>query len=145
MKAYTKEQIEKFMSEICERISKGESLRSVLRDDDMPDAATFYKWIDENKDYFKQYARATEERAESIFEEILEIADTTVEGVVIETDDNGRTKEKKGDMLGHRRLQIDARKWMLSKMMPKKYGDSLKLDHEGTLEITVKPPKINAD
>ena len=135
---YTIEQIEKIFSEICLRIEKGESLRSVLKDKDMPSSQTFYVWIDNSIERSKQYARATSLRADAIFDEMIEIADTTIEGVVIETDDNGRTKEKKGDMLGHRRLQIDARKWALSKMNPKKYGDKLDIGGEGTLNINVK-------
>lgn len=136
MRAYTKEQIKKLMNEICERISKGESLRSVLRDENMPSQPTFFTWIDNDKEYFKQYARATESRAEAIFEEILDIA---------EHSEQDHTPFTGANVVNRDKLRIDARKWMLSKMMPKKYGDSLKLDHEGTLEITVKPPKINAD
>jgi hypothetical protein len=141
MKAYSKEQIEKLMSEICERIAKGESLRSVLRDENMPDRVTFYKWLNEDKEHFNQYAHATQLRADYIFDEMLEIADTTIDGVVIETDDNGRTKEKKGDMLGHRRLQIDARKWILAKMNPKKYGDKTEIDHSSS-DGSMSPTRI---
>lgn len=126
--AYSKKQIEDTFNTICKRIELGESLRSVLRDDNMPSSQTFYIWIDDDEKKSKQYARATSLRADNIFDELLEIADNPIEGTVIETDDNGRTKEKKGDMLGHRRLQIDARKWALAKMNPKKYGDKIQLD-----------------
>jgi hypothetical protein len=67
-------------------------------------------------------------RSDVLFEEIIEIADTTEEGTVVETDDHGRTKEKTGDMTQHRRLKIDARKWAVSKMSPKKYGDKLEIE-----------------
>ena len=138
---YSEKQKTEILSEIFERISKGESLRAVLRDSKPIPQKTFFEWIDNNELFSKQYARATEERAEKIFEEILEISDTPVEGVVIETDDYGKTKEKRGDMLGHRRLQVDSRKWMLSKMMPKKYGEKLDIDHttKGN-EIANQPP-----
>lgn len=142
---YSESQKTEIIAEICDRISKGESLRSVLRSENMPDAVTFYSWIDKNDLFIKQYARSTEMRADAIFEEILEIADNPVEGVIIETDDYGKTKEKKGDMLGHRRLQVDARKWYLAKMMPKKYGDAVKVEHAGEMAITVKPPQLNVD
>lgn len=131
---YSEKQKTEILSEIFERISNGESLRSVLRSDNMIALPTFFEWIDANEEFANQYARATELRAEKIFEEILEISDTPVEGVVIETDDYGKTKEKRGDMLGHRRLQVDSRKWMLSKMMPKKYGDKLDLEHSGAIK-----------
>lgn len=139
---YSKKQIEITFNNICERIEEGKSLRSILKDKDMPSSRTFYKWIDDDDIKVKHYARATSIRADLIFDEMFDIADTTIEGVVIEIDDNGRIKEKKGDMLGHRRLQIDTRKWALSKMNPKKYGDKLDLTSKDK-EITPLPPQIN--
>ena len=43
-------------------------------------------------------------------------------------------------MLGHRKLQIDTRKWMLSKMLPKIYGDKLELtgDKENPLQTVTR-------
>lgn len=117
---------------ICKEIEKGNSLRQVLRDNEnMPSTSTLYQWIDSDKEKTKQYARSCELRADIIFDEMIEIADTPIDGIVIETDDNGRTKERKGDMLGHRRLQVDTRKWILSKMNPKKYGDKTDITTNG--------------
>jgi hypothetical protein len=30
-----------------------------------------------------------------------------------------------GDMIRHRQLKVDALKWVVSKMLPKKYGDKI--------------------
>lgn len=118
---------EKLFDEIIDDISEnGTSLFSALKN--RMSSKTFYEFLDASETRIKKYARATELRAEMMAEEILEISDNTIEGVVIETDDNGRTKEKKGDMLGHRRLQVDTRKWLLSKLHPKKYGDKIEVD-----------------
>ena len=127
MASYTEQQRIELINTICERMANGRSLRSVLKDEGMPVENSFFSWIDNNDKRLKQYRRACEARADAIFEEILSISDSTIEGVVIETDDHGRTKEKKGDMLGHRRLQVDSRKWMIGKLQPKKYGDKLDL------------------
>ncbi|WBC28456.1 terminase small subunit [Rhodobacteraceae phage LS06-2018-MD05] len=138
--AYTKQQKETMFNKVIEYISNGMSLRKALEQDDVFSQNIWDKLIkDEEKNL--QYARACLQRADIIFDEMLEIADTPIEGVVIETDDNGRTKEKKGDMLGHRRLQIDSRKWILSKMNPKKYGDKIQTEHSGEIKTT--EPKIN--
>ncbi len=128
---YSKKDIENIFDSICEQIENGKSLRAILLNEDMPSSRTFYKWLEEKEDRVKQYARATQLRAEQLFDEMIEISDTPVEGVVLETDESGRTKEKKGDMLGHRRLQIDTRKWTISKMNPKKYGDKLDVTTDG--------------
>lgn len=133
---YSEEKKTEFVNEICRRIALGESLRSVLRSDNMIDAVTFYEWIDTNEKFGKQYARATELRAESMFDEIDEIANHTSEDHTPFTGSNVVQRD---------RLRIDAIKWKLSKMMPKKYGEQLKVEHDGTLQITVKPPQLNAD
>ena len=93
--AYSKAQAFK---KIIGIIESGKSLRSILVQENMPSSRTFYKWLDKDEKKLKQYARACEERADKIFEEIIEIADTTKEGVVVETYGDGTTKEKKGDI-----------------------------------------------
>ena len=65
-----------------------------------------------------------------MFEEIIEIADTTEEGVQIVEKSNG-IETHRGDMTRHRQLKIDARKWVVSKMQPKKYGDKLDVTTDG--------------
>jgi hypothetical protein len=42
---------------------------------------------------------------------------------------NGEVQIIEGDMIDHRRLQIDARKWLLAKALPKIYGDKLQVDN----------------
>lgn len=139
---YSEKQRTEIINEICDRISKGESLRSVLRSENMPSLSNFFAWIDSNKEFQNQYARATELRADTIFEDILSISDST-ENDVIELPDGKEVVNH--NVINRDRLRVDARKWMLSKMMPKKYGDALKVEHDGSLEITVKPPQLNAD
>jgi hypothetical protein len=85
---------------------------------------------DEDEKYQNQYARAREKRADLIFEEILQIADTPEEGITTTESERG-VFVTKGDMTAHRRLKIEARKWMLGKMQPKKYGDKLDVTTDG--------------
>lgn len=128
--AYSEAKKKEIIDSICNDISSGLSCRKACLKNELPQK-TFYEWIDLDETKSKQYARACTDRADFIFEEAIEIADTPIEGIVIEIDDNGRTKEKKGDMLGHRKLQVDTRKWFLSKMFPKKYGEKLEIAGDG--------------
>ena len=114
-------------------IEEGASLRSILRRDDMPNRNTFFEWLHESEEKSNQYARACELRAEQIFEDILEIADETsgdkkytATGEVIDSEYVARS-----------RIKIDARKWMLGKMNPKKYGDKIQQEHSGELTTNV--------
>ncbi len=105
----------------------GRSLRDVCRDDDMPVSSTVYKWIAANPDFSRQYARATEVRADVLADEMFDIADTPVMGVKTKVDGEGNVETTEGDMIEHRRLQIDTRKWALARMNPRKYGDKIQL------------------
>lgn len=134
--SYTDKNITEIMSLICKRIAEGESLRAVLRSSGMPSRGVFFEWITSSEQRANQYARATEIRAEQIFEEMLEIADTEKETTVITEKDAGASISKR-DHVNHRKLQIDTRKWVLSRMMPKKYGDKI--------DITSSGDKINSN
>jgi len=100
----------------------GRSLRSVLRDSGMPNRDTVYQWIIEDKKKSDQYARAADIRADEIFDEMMNISDETDSDVI--TLDDGR-KVVNNNVISRDRLRIDTRKWILSKMNPKKYGEKL--------------------
>ena len=123
--AYSKKQIETIFKEICRQMSEeGKSLRKVLLQEGMPESHTFYKWIDNDEAKLLQYVRACNKRADVIFEEIITIADTTQTGITKKITEKGGVEITEGDMIQHRRLQVDARKWVVSKMNPKKYGEA---------------------
>ena len=69
---------------------------------------------------------AREQQAQILFDQIVDIADTPKEGATVITR-GGRRETRVGDMTEHRRLQIEARKWVLSKLLPKKYGDRIEV------------------
>lgn len=116
---------------ICERLATGESLRAICRDDEMPPESTVRGWVlDDVKGFSAQYARARDIGLDALAEETLAIADTPQEGEETEQTDDGY-KVKRGDMLGHRKLQVDTRKWLLSKLAPKKYGEKTSMELTG--------------
>lgn len=118
--------------EICANITLGDSIRTVCKPEHMPAISTFYKWLRENEEFAKQYARATEERSEAMAEEILDLADDASNVVLgIDKSDNARVSAMK--------LRVDTRKWLMAKMKPKKYGDKLDMTTNGK-DITVPVP-----
>lgn len=118
---------------ICERLANGESLRGICKDVDLPTEAAVRGWVIDNRnDFASQYARARDIGLDVLAEEILAISDTPVEGVDVELDADGVViKQKVSDMIAHRKLQIDSRKWFLSKLAPKKYGDKQAVELTG--------------
>lgn len=116
---------------ICERIATGESLESICKDAGMPSAPTVRRWIlNDEQGFAAVSARAYSLGYEALAEQCLEISNTPVEGVETTVKANGDTEEKRGDMLAHRRLQIDTRMRLLGKWAPKRYGDKLDVTME---------------
>lgn len=117
---------------ICERLAKGESLRSICRDVGMPDRTTITDWIIKDKEGFSsQYTRARDVALDLMAEEILEISDTPQIGEKTKIFEDGSKEINEGDMIEHRRLRVDSRKWYLSKLAPKKYGDRISQEITG--------------
>lgn len=103
----------------------------------MPNQATVFRWLSGNDALGEQYARAREAQADTIFDEILAIADTPMIGKKCKIKEDGSVEVTEGDMIEHRRLQVDARKWMAGKLRPKVYGDKLDLNHSGGVTVTL--------
>ena len=81
--------------------------------------STLTAWLNEDDELAKEYARAREELIERIAQEVLDLSDADV----------GITQDGKKDWaaIQKHKLQVDSRKWLLSKLAPKKYGDKLEL------------------
>jgi hypothetical protein len=116
---------------ICERIADGQSLRAICEEEEMPNKATVFRWLAANQEFSDQYARAREAQADSLFDEIITIADTTMVGEKTKTLPDGKVEVTTGDMIEHRRLRVESRKWMAGKLKPKKYGDKITQEHTG--------------
>lgn len=124
---YSPEQRKIIINEVCEKIEAGLSLRKALIECKSISRTVFFDWIDADKDKANQYARACETRADTIFEEILDIADDSTGDV--KYTEHGEVLDN--EFVQRSRLRVDARKWMLGKMMPKKYSDKVLTEHSG--------------
>jgi hypothetical protein len=99
--SYTQE----IADEICERLSKGDSLVQICRDEAMPGLRTVMRWAVDNADFGTEYARAREAQAEVMDDKIL----TAAEEAAVDAQ--------------AARVRIDAYKWRAAKLAPKRYGD----------------------
>lgn len=120
--AYSNKDKQNIWNNILAEMMTGRSLRSILRDPNMPNSDTIYQWILEDKKKSDQYARAADIRADEIFDEMMNISDETDSDII--TLDDGR-EVVNNNVISRDRLRIDTRKWILSKMNPKKYGDKV--------------------
>lgn len=111
--------------EICTRLANGESLRAICnseRDDFMPAMGTVFRWLADpvNASFREQYAMAREVQAETMADEIVSIADGS-----------GMALDERVALATRDRLRVDSRKWVASKLLPKKYGDKVTQEHTG--------------
>lgn len=126
--------------EICRRLIEGESLRAICSADDMPSKSSVMKWLAENKDFSDQYARAREIQADIMVEEILEIADDgRNDWIERENADGSKSLALDHDHIQRSKLRVDTRKWLMSKMLPKKYGNKVDVEHGGGIAVTFAP------
>ena len=95
--------------------------------------------LDDVDGFAARYARAREIGCHALADETRAIADTPIEGVVTTTklsrEGDLYDEKRRGDMIEHRRLQVDTRKWLLARMLPAVYGDKQHVEHSGSLDI----------
>ena len=124
------------IEEICKKVSTGETLNSVCaegKDFGYPPATTFRYWVLKNTPpgIAVQYEAARKLQWESWADQIADDSYKCRIGEQTETDASGNiVKVKTGDSVERSRLGIDAKKWLLSKLLPKQYGD--KVDVQNT-------------
>src|SRR4051795_1213338 len=113
---------------ICERLSEGESLRSICRDPGMPTEGAVRAWARENRDGFApRYRLARELQLEFWADQIVEIADASA------SDPRDR------------QVRIDTRKWLMSKLAPRRYGDRLLVAGEAESPIRILHEQVSLD
>ena len=120
--AYSQEEKDKIVKEVLEKVSKGMSLRSALKSGKYPARQVFLDWIDADKSKQDQYARAIEERADAKF-------DSIEQDYLEEPQRDPMTGKIDPGWVNLQRLKIDAKKWELAKLFPKKYGDKIENTH----------------
>lgn len=114
---------EDVFAEMLERIACGESVRAICDEPGFPSRKTFYGWVLRNDDLRERYETALVARHYALADETLEIADEPVGALESGATDSGAVQKQ--------RLQVDTRKWILSKLVPKKYGDRIQQEVTG--------------
>ena len=118
---------------ICTEIAtSSRSLRTICKQDGMPSVSTILIWLRDKPEFLTQYTRAKEEQADFLVEEMLDISDDKTNDVIsTETGESGNSVA-----VSRARLQVETRKWLSSKLKPKKYGE--KLDLGGSVEQIIR-------
>lgn len=109
---------------ICERLMLGESLRKICGDEGMPEKRTVCYWLRDKEDFFHQYARAREVQMELMAEEIMDISDDDSGDTMTITGPDGKLRDiENKEFTSRAKLRVDTRKWIMSKLATKRFGD----------------------
>lgn len=96
------------LEEFCRRIAQGRSVANVCKDDDMPEDRSIWRWLSQDEEFSRDYARAIQSRAMHHADEITSIIQEVRQGLL--PPDAAR-------------VVIDGMKWTASRLLPKVYGD----------------------
>lgn len=131
---YTK----KLAKEICNRIAAGEFVYQIAKDPDMPSPDTIYRWTTEREDFSDLYLEARAKQAHKLFEETINIADDGTNDYVERVKKSGEAHVV-GDTehIQRSKLRVDTRKWFISRVLPKMYGDKLTVGGDKDSPLTV--------
>lgn len=151
---YTKEIAEK----ILERVREKRSITQICdADSDLPPVNTITGWLygGKHKDFAEDYMRARQEGYDRYADHMFELCDLILNGptkkevakqIQQKFKDGGSYKDDElvdllGSMVSHEkvaavRVTVDTIKWTLSKLFPKKYGDSVAIEHKGEVQVS---------
>ena len=114
---------QELFDEICAYLATGESLRTVCQREGMPDKSNVFRWLNKSQELRDQYARAKADGCTALAEQLFDIADEAPP-----MKDDGSID---GGYINYAKHRTDVRKWYLSKIAPKIYGDKVTQEHVG--------------
>jgi hypothetical protein len=127
---------EELENSICAEMSiNAISLEQICKENGFPCARSIYRHIIEDEEFSRKYARARELQLQVLADEIIPLADKDriCQKKTIKAD--GSEEVVILDQVERTKLQIESRKWLLSKLAPKKYGDRIQQDISGELSV----------
>lgn len=120
---------EKLALEICDRVATtSNSLKTICEEEGMPSITSVFRWLRDREEFRKQYTRAKEEQADYLVEEMIAIADDGSNDYMTITKGDAEYNVEDKEVTNRSKLRVETRKWIASKLKPKKYGDKLEVE-----------------
>jgi hypothetical protein len=112
---------EEIADKICEKLSSSsKGLNAICKEINIAPSSV-YLWLRDYSEFSEKYTRAREEQADFMVDQIIAIADDSSQDTIIT--DKGEMPNM--EWINRSKLRVEARKWIASKLKPKKYGDKI--------------------
>ena len=108
---------------LCAWMQGGESLSEYCRQTGRA-SQSVYAWMRERPDFLARYTRACDDRADTLADQIIAIADESAVDASIES-------------VAAAKLRVEARKWVAAKLRPQKWGDKVIQEYKGAVSIRI--------
>lgn len=110
------QEVDEFVQYVIDQVREGKSVKSVCRGANISFASVWGRLA--SPQFAAAYQDAFNLRAQSWVEDLTDLADN---------DANDRNPDGKGNMaaVARSRMSFDARRWLLSKLFPRQYGDAM--------------------
>lgn len=125
------------LDEVLGRIASGQSLRGICKQEGMPEITQIMRLRLADEDFAQRYARARESQAEMFGDELQEIADNGENDWMEDNRPYCQGWRQNGEAVARSRLRFDQRRWWMSKVLPKQYGDKIGVEHSGEVNISL--------
>ena len=123
---------EEIAKEVCDRIACGESLVKIAKSEHMPERSTLLLWMLRQPKFADMYTEAKAKQMDVMAEEITEMSDDKDD--IYYTDAQGNKRVDMG-AIQQKKLATDARKWVMARLAPRKYGAKAVIDNDNVLTI----------
>lgn len=119
-------------NEIFDRLAAGEMLSNICLDEHLPSSFTVRRWLrDDLNGMANRYDIAREAQGDQLAEQVITIADDKSEDYIEITVNGQKRIIVDKENIQRSRIRADNRKWLASRINPKKYGDRVTNEHTG--------------
>lgn len=128
-------------AEVCTRIVMGESIREICLSEHMPCEATVWLAMAKDKEFSENYREAKNVQMDRMAEQLTDIADDGTNDWVEREIARGKViTVVDRECVERSKLRVHTRQWLMSKFLPKKFGDAvtLKGDKDNPIETVTR-------
>lgn len=138
----------KLVTAICDRLSHGETLIKICEGEEFPHYATVLDWLNhkDKREFYDMYTEARRKQALYWADQIIGIANDSESDHYV--DEAGKPCWNY-EHIHRARLRVDTLKWVVSKMLPKVFGDKVIQEISGPdggaiqLQAVDRPPAVD--